>query len=142
AAARGAGGGADRAAAVASLGPASERRDRARPPGRALRVLGRTRRAPPPNGRVRWGARRAVLRAGRSVAQPLGRLPLQRPHGAAPRAHVAVPAALLVRHPRGGGAAAASDRLGAPAGGGRHAAAPRRGTVHGSARPAAYPRAP
>src|SRR5207249_10213741 len=129
-----------RAAAVAGLGPASERRDGARPSGRALRVLGGARRAPQPGGGLRGCSRRAVLRLERPAAQPLGRLPLQRPHGAASGAHAAVSAAAPVRHARGGGAAAAPARVGAPGGRGRYAAARRRGALHGADRAVAPPR--
>ena len=100
------------AAAVAAVGPASQRDHRARPAGRALCVLGGARSAAPPGRVVRRRARGAWPRAQRPSTQPLGFLSVQRPHGAAPRAHPRVSPALVVWDSRVGGPAAAPASLG------------------------------
>src|SRR5438034_7871040 len=85
--------------ALAALGPASERDYRARPPGRALCVLGRALAGDAAAARrvIRRGAGGAGLGAQRPAAQPLGLLPLQRPPGAAPHPHAPLPAAAASR---------------------------------------------
>src|SRR5438034_1224933 len=96
-----------------SVGPASQRRDWARPPGRALRVLGRSaRHVAPQDRRVRWITARALWRAQRAAPQSVGPIPLQRPHGAAPPAHVGLPAAAALRDAAVGGAALAPTTVG------------------------------
>src|SRR6266853_2911130 len=99
-------------AALAAVGPTSERADRARPLGRALCVLGGAPGATSARRVVRRRAGGARPRAQRSAPQPVGRLSLQRPHGAAPRAHPRVSAAPVVWDSRMGGPAAAPASLG------------------------------
>src|SRR5207247_6860962 len=116
-------------AALAAVGPASERRHRARPAGRALCVLGWVRGAPPPRCVVHCGSSGAGPRAQRSVTQPLGLLSLQRPHGAAPGAHARVPAAAALWNARVGGPAGAAAPLGVPVRALGHASSHRRRAV-------------
>src|SRR5207247_10488342 len=130
--------------AVAALGPASERDHRSRLPRQALGVLERALAGDAAAARrvMRRGAGGAGPGAQRPAAQPLGLLPLQRAHGAAPHPHAGLPTAAAVRDARVRDPASGAATLGAPARALGHTPARRPRAVFGAAHAAALPPTP
>src|SRR5262249_37826401 len=112
----------------------SECGDRARPSGRALRSSGRS----PRPATARRGVRRLPAgvadRAEWSLARPVGQLPVQRAHGAAPHSHPAVSSPVSLRPAGRPGPTPARPAVAARAGHPADTARDGGGDLHGSDR--------